>query len=80
MHAPLWGRPGELRHFGIGTASPLNGTPPTPASFTHHTPWPPKTPPTPSRQYHRALDLRQGLVLFHRSGDAPCGLHGNSKL
>jgi len=31
-------------------------------------------------QYRRALDMRQGLVLFHRSGDAPCGLHGNSKL
>jgi hypothetical protein len=35
---------------------------------------------TPTPQYRKALDVRQGLVLFHRSGDAPCGLHGNSKL
>ncbi|CAL8471179.1 g10721 [Coccomyxa elongata] len=31
-------------------------------------------------QYHKALDLRQGLVLFHRSGDKTVGLHGNSGL
>jgi hypothetical protein len=30
--------------------------------------------------YRVALDLRQGLVLFHRSGDAQVGLHANSGL
>ncbi|KAK9814732.1 hypothetical protein WJX72_010670 [[Myrmecia] bisecta] len=29
-------------------------------------------------QYHLALDVRQGHVLFHRSGDAEIGTHGNS--
>lgn len=28
-------------------------------------------------QYRAALDLRQGVVMFHRSGDARLGLHGN---
>ncbi|BDA46570.1 hypothetical protein COCOBI_09-0220 [Coccomyxa sp. Obi] len=31
-------------------------------------------------QYHKALDIRQGVVLFHRSGDKTVGLHGNSGL
>ncbi|KAK9919052.1 hypothetical protein WJX75_009029 [Coccomyxa subellipsoidea] len=31
-------------------------------------------------QYHKALDMRQGLVLFHRSGDKGVGTHGNSGL
>eukprot|EP00884_Botryococcus_braunii_P022573 jgi/Botrbrau1/89/Bobra.0022s0079.1 len=29
-------------------------------------------------QYHKALDVRQGTVLFHRSGDPGVGEHGNS--
>jgi len=31
-------------------------------------------------QYRVALELRQGVVLFHRSGDAEVGLHANSGL
>jgi hypothetical protein len=31
-------------------------------------------------QYRAALELRQGLVLFHRSGDPEVGLHANSSL
>jgi hypothetical protein len=31
-------------------------------------------------QYRTALDVRQGVVLFHRSGDAEVGMHANSGL
>ncbi|DBA75057.1 TPA: hypothetical protein ACH3X1_010392 [Trebouxia sp. C0004] len=31
-------------------------------------------------QYHMGLDVRQGCVVFHRSGDAGVGAHGNSGL
>jgi hypothetical protein len=29
-------------------------------------------------QFRVALDVRQGVVLFHRSGDAEVGMHANS--
>jgi len=31
-------------------------------------------------QYRVALELRQGVALFHRSGDAEVGMHANSGL
>jgi len=31
-------------------------------------------------QYHKILDCRQGIVLFHRSGDSGIGLHANCEL
>lgn len=31
-------------------------------------------------QYHKVLDCRQGIVLFHRSGDPGVGLHANCEL
>ena len=31
-------------------------------------------------QFRVALDVRQGVVLFHRSGDAEVGMHANSGL
>ena len=31
-------------------------------------------------QFRQALNLKQGCIVFHRSGDASCGYHGNSEL
>ena len=31
-------------------------------------------------QYHQALDIRQGTMVFHRSGDKDVGMHGNSEI
>ncbi len=31
-------------------------------------------------QYHQALDVRQGTMVFHRSGDKDVGMHGNSEI
>lgn len=31
-------------------------------------------------QYHQALDIRQGTMVFHRSGDKDVGTHGNSEI
>ena len=30
--------------------------------------------------FREALDLRQGCVVFHRSGDKDIGYHGNSEI